>query len=526
MIPRRSLVGLSKLAAATLLLGMATPAGGQAQVSSYEELQRFSAVLNHIRTNYPDSVAYSGLVRAAIDGMLRSLDPHSWFASAADYEKLNALERGELAETGIVFEFTEGVPTVLTYLPKSPAEKAGVLPGDRILRVDGVPVVGLTSKSVALRLAGEKGSKVVVGLERGPRLEPDTFSVKLKRAFLDRRSVSVARMVDAQTGYIRLEEFGPSGADEVRRAARQLRSSKARQLILDLRGNPGGIVTEAVDIAAEFLPAKTVVFTTRGRKKAINEEYRTKGGGEFVDLPLIILIDEGSASASEALAGSLQDHDRALVVGRRSFGKALMQTGFLVPAGFVQLTVGHVFTPSGRFVQRRYQGLAIEQYHAFAGTGGFEQDTLAVFRTDHGRIVRGGGGIAPDLPVASTPKPPVWWSVAADSGYDAAVADSVAFTLGAESSARTRWLTSPAEWEALLLPPFLNRVRTRLAITAQPDSAATAVLARRLAARAASVRWPPDAGVDLMLGSDSDVRAALGAFPRLTELLSAPSTGR
>lgn len=526
MICQRGPRRLLRMASLMLVLVMTNPAEARAQVSSYEELQRFSAVLNHIRTNYPDSVAYSGLVRAAIDGMLRSLDPHSWFASREDYEKLNALERGELAETGIVFEFADGVPTILSYLPKSPAERAGVLPGDRILRVDEVPTTGMTAKSLALRLAGEKSSKVLVGLERGPRLEPDTFSVELKRVFLERRSVSVARMVDQQTGYIRLNGFGESGAEEVRKAVRQLRSGKARQLILDLRGNPGGIVTEAVELAAEFLPAKTLIFTTRGRKKSINEDYRTKGSGEFLDLPLIILIDEGSASAAEALAGSLQDHDRALIVGRRSFGKALMQTGFLVPSGFVQLTVGHVFTPSGRFLQRRYRGLAIEQYYAFAGTGGFEQDTLAVFRTDRGRPVRGGGGIAPDLAVASAPKPPVWWSIAADSGYDDAVADSVALTLNPEPSARAHWLAAPAEWKARLVPAFLSRVRSRLAITAQPDSATVGVLARRLAARAATVRWPPDGGVDLMLGSDSDVQAALGAFPRLSELLSAPSAGR
>jgi carboxyl-terminal processing protease len=425
-----------------------------------------------------------------------------------------------------VFEFADGVPTVLRYMPKSPAEKAGVLPGDRILRVDEVPVAGLTSKSIALRLAGEKGSRVVVGLERGPRLEPDTFSVKLKRVFLESPSVSVARMVTPETGYVRLDEFGPSGADQVRKAVRQLRSGKARQLILDLRGNPGGIVTEAVDLAAEFLPAKTLVFTTRGRKKAVNEDYRTKGSGEFVDLPLILLINEGSASASEALAGSLQDHDRALVVGRRSFGKALMQTGFLVPSGFVQLTVGHVLTPSGRFIQRRYQGLAIEQYYAFAGRSGVEQDTLTVFRTDRGRAVRGGGGIAPDLAVAAEPKPPVWWTVAADSGYDDAVADSVALTLPADALGRTRWLSAPAEWEARLMPAFLNRVRARLNIAARPDSATSAAMARRLAARAAFVRWPPDAGVDLILASDPDVRAALDAFPRLGELLGAPTAGR
>jgi carboxyl-terminal processing protease len=516
----------ARSASLVLLIWAATPSHGAAQSSSYEELQRFSAVLNHIRTNYPDSVTYNGMVRAAIDGMLRSLDPHSWFASREDYEKLSALDRGELAVTGIVFEFADGIPTVLSYTTGSPAEKAGVLPGDRILRVDGVPVAGMTSKSVALRLAGEKGSKVTVGLERGPRLEPDTFSVKLKRAFLEVRSVSVVRMVDSQTGYVRLKEFGESGAEEVRKAVRQLRSRKARQLILDLRGNPGGIVTEAVDLAAEFLPARTLVFTTRGRKKVLNEDYRTKGGGEFVELPLIILLDEGSASASEALAGSLQDHDRALIVGRRSFGKALMQTGFLVPSGYVQLTVGHVLTPSGRFIQRRYRGYAIEQYYAFAGSAGAEQDTLQVFRTGRGREVRGGGGIAPDVAVSPAPGLPVWWSVASDSGYDSAVADSVALTLSAEESARAGWISGTTDWEPRLLPAFLDRVRTRLKIAARPDSAASAELARRLAARAAFVRWPPEGGSELMLASDPDVRAALEAFPRLSTLLSGSTTSR
>ena len=502
----------------------AMPGRASAQASSYEELQRFSAVLNHIRTNYPDSVAYNGLVRAAIDGMLRSLDPHSWFASREDYEKLSSLERGELAVTGILFEFADGAPTVLSFIRQSPAEKAGVLPGDRIVRVDGVPVSGMTYKSVALRLAGEKGSKVLVGLERGPRLEPDTFSVRLKRAFLEHHSVSLARMVTAETGYVRLDEFGETGAEEVRKAVRQLRSSKARQLILDLRGNPGGIVTEAVDLAAEFLPDKALVFSTRGRKKTVNEEYRTKGRGEFVDMPLIVLIDEGSASASEALAASLQDHDRALIIGRRSFGKALMQTGFLVPSGYVQLTVGHVLSPSGRFIQRRYRGVAIEQYLAFAGTAGEGSDTMEIFRTGRGRAVRG-GGIAPDVAVAATPPSPPWWSVAADSGYDDAVADSVAQTLGADAAARAAWIASPTEWQARLLPPLLDRARTRLHILALPDSAASAGIARRLAARAAFVRWPPDGGSELMLASDPDVRSAIAAFPRLFQLLGAPTAG-
>jgi len=511
---------------AALMLGLGRPGPARAQASSYEELQRFTAVLNHIRSNYPDSVTYNGLVRAAIDGVLRSLDPHSWFVSAEDLERLTALERGELAVTGLRVEHADGVPTVLACAPGSSADKAGVQPGDRILRVDDVPVAGMTTKSITLRLAGEKDSRVRVGLERGPRLEPDTFSVTLRRAFLERRSVTLVKMLDVRTGYIRLAEFGPTAADEVREAVRRLKSDRARQLILDLRGNPGGLVTEAVDLASQFLPARTLVFSTRGRKKAVNQDYRTRGGGPFVDLPLVLLVDGGSASASEALAGSLQDHDRALVVGRRSFGKALMQVGLPVPSGFVQLTVGHVYTPGGRYIQRRYQGLAIEQYYAFAGTGGAEADTARVYHTDRGREVRGGGGVAPDLPVTAPPVPPGWWTVAADSGFDDAVADSVAHALGADSASRAVWLASPEEWQRRVLPPFLERVRARLHVGAHPDPLTAALLARRLAARVAFVRWPPEGGADLALQNDPDVAAAIAAFPRLAALLAAPAGTR
>jgi hypothetical protein len=168
--------------------------------------------------------------------------------------------------------------------------------------------------------------------------------------------------------------------------------------------------------------------------------------------------------------------------------------------------------------------LAVEQYYALAGQSGAEQDTNQVFRTDHGREVRGGGGIAPDLPVLAGAPAPAWWSVAADSGYDDAVADSVAATLAPGPSSRSAWLAGSSEWESRLLPPFLDRVRTRLRVAAQPDSATAARLARRLAARTAFVRWPPDGGADLMLQSDPDVRAAMAALPRLKELLGVAGT--
>lgn len=507
--------------AAALAAASAPPLA--AQTSSYEELQRFSAVLNHIRTNYVDSVTYNGLVRSAIDGMLRSLDPHSWFAPTEDYEKLSAVERGELAVIGLRFETIDGVPVVLTSAAGGPAARGGVLPGDRIRGIDGQPVAGLTEQAITLLLAGDKGSRVSLLLERGPALEPDTFTISVKRAFLRPPSaVSIARMVDAQTGYVRLEEFSEKSADAVAGAIGKLTGQHARQVILDLRGNPGGIVTQAVEVASEFLPSRTLVFSTRGRRKAVDADFRTSHAGRFTDLPLIVLIDAGSASAAEALAGSLQDHDRALILGRRSFGKALMQTGFLVPSGFVELTIGHVITPSGRFIQRRYQGLAVSQYYASAGTAGVAEDTLRIYRTDHAREVRGGGGIAPDVVLPGPPGVPAWWSVAADSGFDEAVADSVAHTLGADAAARQAWISTPGLWQSTLLPPFLERVRSRLKVAAVPDSAVRAYIGRRLAARAALVRWPPDGGEELMLRSDADVAAALPYFARMTELLKLP----
>ncbi|MGH7703141.1 MAG: S41 family peptidase, partial [Gemmatimonadales bacterium] len=295
----------------------------------------------------------------------------------------------------------------------------------------------------------------------------------------------------------------------------------AKQLLFDLRGNPGGYVGSAVDIASNFLPKGTLVFRTEGRRKTAVQQYTTERDGRFVDLRMILLIDQGSASASEALAGSLQDHDRALVLGRRSFGKALMQRPFEVPpqGDLVWLTIGRVVTPSGRVVQRRYQGLNVEQYYTFAGRSGAEQDTLAVFRTDGGRAVRGGGGIVPDIPLPLTATLPVWWSVASDSGFVEAIADSVAQTLGKEPNARVVWMNATQDWRSRLVAPFMERVHARLQFSAQPDSALSARLGRILASRAAEVRWGQDAIDEFLVRNDPDIRAALGYFAKVDDAL-------
>ena len=494
------------------------------QTSAYEELQAFSGVLNYIRLNYPDTVSYSRLVHAAIDGVLHALDPHSAFFTRREFERRTALERGELAVTGLALEEVDSAITVLAVAARGPAANAGVQPGDRLVSVNDTSVAGLEVHSVELRLVGDRGSKVRLQFERGPRLEPDTFRVTIKRDFLERHSVSLVRMVDSVTGYIRLEEFRAEAAKEVHDALDRLRGQHMRRAILDLRGNPGGYVLSAVDLASEFFPRGTVVFRTRGRQRDVDTTFTTKRDGSYAALPLVVLIDEHSASAAEALSASLQDHDRALLLGRRSFGKALMQTDFIVMPmqDDLHLTIGYVLSPSGRFIQRRYRGLAVEQYLAFAGKSGAESDTLAEYHTDAGRLVRGGGGIAPDIALPKPAPLPVWWSVAADSGFVAAVSDSVALTFPATPVARAGWLAAPDRWRATLLPPFLARVRARLHVAAQTDSALEGRLAPILAARVAEVRWGPDALEEFLVQTSPDVQAAMGYFARLPELLAAP----
>jgi len=503
-----------------LVVAGALPLRAQAR-SNYEELQTFSSVLNHIRINYVDSVGYPALVRAAIDGVLRSLDPHSRFVSREDVERQVALERGELGTIGLVLEDVDGVPTVLAVVPDGPADRKGILPGDRLRSIDDTVAVGRDVDALMLRLAGKSGTRVRLALERGPRLEPQTYEVTIKRDDLKERSVGTTRMLDDSTGYVRLAQFGADAAGELEKTVNRLRRDGAKRLILDLRGNPGGGVLASVEVASLFLPKATVVFRTRGRKKSVDEDYVTRRDGRFDDLPLIALIDDHSASAAEALAGSLQDHDRALLMGRRSFGKALMQSAFVLPGGdLVWLTIGRVLTPSGRFIQRRYAGLAIEQYYGLAGHGGTEDDTAAVFHTAAGREVRGGGGIRPDLEMPAPITRPTWHAVAADSGFEEAVADSVAFTLATGDAARASWLEAPDRWRTDLLEPFLERVRRRLHVLAEHDSTLDVALARRLAARVALVRWGQEARDELLLVTDPTVQRARETFPRLGELLA------
>ena len=504
-------------AACAAALAASTPLPLCAQTSTYELLQTFSGLLNQIRVNYVDSVTTQHLVRGAIEGMLASLDPHSYYLEHNQSERLDAWRAGKLAATGIIVESVEGAITVGAVIAGSPAERAHVAPGDRIVTLNDSAVAGLSSQAVQSRLLGARGTKIRLRLERGPRLDPDTVSLTVRCDEIQPRSVTRERRLAGGIGYIRFSEFNYEAGREVRDAIdRVTDGSASRRIILDMRGNPGGALIAAQDVLSSFLAKGQMAFRTKGRHPDATHEFPVERDGRYRDVRLVVLIDEHSASAAEAVAGSLQDHDRAVIMGRRSFGKALMQRPFLIPPADDEawLTVGYVTTPSGRLIQRRYEGLSSGQYWALAGKGGASADTVLEYRTDSGRVVRGGGGILPDSVLPAPAEVPAWFVAASDSGFDDAVADSVALSLPRDTTAQAAWTSNPAEWPARLLGPLVDRARARLGVTARVDSAQGARIARAMAARVAQVRWGAGAADALLVSSDPEIATAAAVLSR------------
>ena len=505
---------MSGTALVVLAAVVATPPAAAQQRTVYEDLQAFTDALTYARLNYVDSVNVSRVVGAAIEGALHSLDPHSYYLTQAEWDRFADWQHGRWITTGLFLENEEGAIAVAAVAPNSPAARVGIVVGDRVTEMNDTAVAGVPVQRLQVQLSGAPGTKVRLTLERGSHLVPQTFRVTIKRSPIDVRSTVVSEMIDSITGFVRLQDFKLGAGHDISDALTQLTRRHARQVVLDLRGNPGGSIPAAVEVAAQFLPAGTLVFRTRGRKADSNHDYATESAGAFRDLPLIVLIDRGSASAAEALAACLQDHDRALLLGRRSFGKALVQVPFPLRAGgVVMLTVARVVSPSGRVIQRPYDGLTYEQYLAMAGTPA-DSTARGTFKTDRGRPVSGGGGVGPDVVLPGLAPPPAWWSVVADSGWADAVADSVARSLNGSADA---WIEARDRWREPLAP-FYARVRRSLH-TVPVDTTVEAVVAQVLASRIVEVKWGDAARDRFMLRNDPDIQSALTYFPRLPTLL-------
>ena len=367
---------------------------------------KLNNLLHIIDDQYVDTVNVNDLVEKAMPQILSELDPHSVYIPAKDVQMANDDLRGSFSGVGIEFNIRHDTLHVQQVIGNGPAERAGVIAGDKIVKVDDKPFTGktLTNEEAMHRLKGPKDTKVKLGIMRFG--EKKIRDIVVTRGEIPTKSVTAVYMLDDNSGYIRIKNFGENTYPELLIALARLSQERFKNLTIDLRGNTGGYLQSAVQIANEFLPKNKLIVYTQGRKSP-RQEYRSDGRGSYQQIPLVVLIDEGSASASEILAGAIQDNDRGTIVGRRTFGKGLVQQPMEFRDGsVVRLTVARYYTPSGRCIQKPYEKGHGEEYEndliaRYERGEFFSQDSIhqdgEQYRTSIGRIVYGSGGITPDI---------------------------------------------------------------------------------------------------------------------------------
>ena len=367
------------------------------------EIEKISEVVGITGTYYVDSLDMDKTVTRGIQGMLESLDPHSHYFTPKEGRANDESFDGKYQGVGIQYDVIDGKINVIAVIPNAPAERVGVQSGDRIVEIDGKDVVGIATEEVPRRLKGPKGSTVKIGVERNGFDELLYFT--LERDEIPIFTINTYFMPNDSTGYVWVNRFASTTGDELENALINMEREGMKQLVLDLRGNGGGFLSEAVKMVAKFIPGHKRVVYTRGRRPENNKSYYTDdfGPAHTRDIPLVVLINESSASASEIVSGALQDYDRALIAGQHSFGKGLVQNEFELNDGArLRLTVSKYYTPSGRLIQRPYKDKSIQDYYkdAYDSTSAvYDSTNRPKYHTEAGRVVYGGGGISPDIPV-------------------------------------------------------------------------------------------------------------------------------
>ena len=362
-----------------------------------------------VRNYYVDPIQLDTIYEKAIPALLSELDPHSEYIPAKMFSEVNESLEGEFDGIGIVFNASTDTITVLSVIPKGPSSEAGVRPGDRIVKIDGRVVAGqkIPQDSMVRLMRGKRGTRVMLGVKRAALNE--LVDIEVTRAPIEIHSIETSFMLDsdAKIGFVRLSQFARTSYSEMRNAIMKLREEGLRGIIIDLRGNGGGFLDQAILIANEFLPENSLIVYTEDRFGEQIKEY-SRGNGSSTDLEVAILVDETSASSSEILAGAIQDNDRGVIIGRRTFGKGLVQSQIPFTDGSaIRLTVARYYTPSGRSIQRPYTNGDEMAYHMdiidrynrneFFSADSIHFDESQKFKTKGGRTVYGGGGIMPDV---------------------------------------------------------------------------------------------------------------------------------
>ncbi len=391
------------LAAGVLIGASLTNKSGSGDVG--EEVQKMREVLSLIKNEYVDTANTEVLVEDAIEHMLGKLDPHSSYISAKDIVEANEDLRGNFEGIGIEFNIFHDTLVVVSALSGGPSESVGLRSGDKIIKVNdkNIAGIGLSNRDVQTHLKGPKGTEVKIEVLRKNVSKPIVFTIV--RDKIPQFSVDASYMLNNEIGYIKVSRFAQTTFSEVKDAMSKLQKEGMKKLILDLQGNPGGYMDQAINIADEFLATGEKIVFTKGQEERYNENAFATERGDFERGDLIVLVNEGSASASEIVAGALQDNDRALIVGRRSYGKGLVQRPFDLNDGSeVRLTISRYYTPSGRSIQKPYDNLdeydkdLMQRYKKgeFFSADSIQFNDSLKFETTSGRSVYGGGGIMPD----------------------------------------------------------------------------------------------------------------------------------
>ncbi|MBN1632893.1 MAG: S41 family peptidase [Ignavibacteria bacterium] len=358
------------------------------------QVKKYGEVLSLVSQYYVDTIDTQKLTETAISGLLTELDPHSVYINQEQLKRVNEDFQGSFEGIGVEFDIINDTLTIVSPISGGPSEKLGILAGDRIVKIDGVSCIKIPREDVPKKLRGKKGTKVTVTILRGGSPVPLEFEITRDKIPL--YSVDASFMYDNEIGYLKVSRFSSTTYDEFKQALLKLSSKGMKKLVLDLRSNPGGFLDQAFKMASEFIPNGKKIVYTQGRMPVFNEVYNSSGG-VYTGVPLVVLVNGGSASASEIVAGAVQDWDRGLIIGESTFGKGLVQRQFdLSDGSAVRVTTSRYYTPSGRLIQKPY---AHGKYENNEGQNIPDiSDTIKpVFKTNGGRDVFGGGGITPDI---------------------------------------------------------------------------------------------------------------------------------
>lgn len=478
-------------------------------------LRIFTELVSVAHDRYGEEIAYRDLVESSIQGMLQALDPHTSFLSSSAYSTMRDRQESTFSGLGILVGMRNGHLTVITPIEGTPAQRLGLRAGDHINSIEGEPTETMGLDDAVRQLKGPKGTQVTITVLRSGLEEPLEFTIT--RAEIPQTTVRYSYMLEPGTGYLYVTDFNRGTGREVAEAIAELKEQGLERLLLDLRGNGGGLLDQAIAVSDQFLPADAKIVETRGRTRDSFQEYSATDNFPALGLPVIVLVSEGSASASEIVSGAIQDHDVGLIVGTPTWGKGLVQTVYSLPYGAgLALTTAKYYTPSGRLIQRDYSSWFDYTSHNGATAEGI--DSLGEpYQTDLGRTVYGGGGITPDVLIEPEQAGGfVQFLVARSAFFDYAVEYTSRNTI-----ADRDWSPSEEVFEGFLSWAVSEELADREEIDeglTEPEDRERAK--RLLHAEVVNAVFGLEARYEVLAGGDNQIRKALTLFDQAGELLT------